>query len=109
LVDVPSSKALPSFDLNRPFDGPSPDLVIGDQDHMDCLPLYGISPDGKNYIAFLQETDDVEPLGNWSCRIARRDFDAYGFDLARGRGLRICAYRQRGNQLQFAELIPSDA
>ncbi|MCE2839633.1 MAG: hypothetical protein LW834_22250 [Cyanobium sp. 49614_E6] len=60
---------MPSFDLNRPFDGPSPDLVVGDQDHMDCLPLYGISPDGKNYIAFLQETDDVEPLGNWSCRI----------------------------------------
>ena len=99
---------MPHFDLTDSFDGPSPDLVIGDQDHMDCLPLYGVSPNGKDFVASLQETGDVVALGNWSCRIARRDFDAYGFDLAQGRGLRICAYRTNGGRLRFAELIRSN-
>lgn len=104
MVDALSCKALPSFDLTDSFDGLSPDLVLGDQDHMDSLPLYGVSSNGKDFVAFLQETDDVVALGNWSCRMSRRDFDAYGFDLARGRGLCVCVYREREGRLEYGEL-----
>ena len=90
---------MPSFDLNQPHPVPSPDLILNSVDFMDCHELYGISPSGKNFIAYLQETDDVEPLGNWTCRIARRDFDAYGFDLARDRGLSIGAYVQHEDRI----------
>jgi hypothetical protein len=100
--------AMPSFDLNQPFSGPSPDLVACEQDFMDCIHLYGISPSGKDYVAFLQETDDVMPQGNWSCLIARRDFDAYGFDLARGRGLLVCGYREHNGQLEFGEITSAN-
>jgi hypothetical protein len=95
----------PSFDLRQTFDGVPADIVVGHQDHMDCLPLYGVSRNGKNFIAFLQETDDVVALGNWSCRISRRDFDAYGYDIATGRGLTLCAYRINDQHIEYAPII----
>jgi hypothetical protein len=83
---------MPSFDLAQSHTGLEPDLILGAQDHMDCIPVYGISNAGKDFIAFLQEYDDPMPIGHWSCLIPRRDFDAYAFDGAINRGLVVCQY-----------------
>jgi len=99
---------MPSFNIQEHFPGPSPDLILGDMDHMDCHAFYGISPRGKDYIAYLQETDDVVPLGNWCCRIARRDFDAYGFDLAHGRGLSIGVFCRNEQGVEIGLLSSAD-
>lgn len=100
---------MPSFDLNLPHRGPEPDLVIGQRDFMDCHDLHGISHRGKDFIAYLQEVDDVQPLGDWSCRIARRDFDAYAFELMQDRQLVVCACYDRGDHLEFAQLTREPA
>lgn len=83
---------MPSFDLAQSHAGPEPDLILGDQDFMDCIPIYGISTAGKDYVALLQEHDDQMPIGQWSCLVPRRDFDAYVFDGATIRGLVVCKY-----------------
>ena len=115
--------AMPSFDLRQHHQGPLPgvDIIVGTKDlrqtrplgpegdnWRDCHDLYGMTPQGKDFIAYLQEVDDVEPLGDWSCRISRRDFDAYGFDLATGRGLTLCACIEREDRLEWAQLVRAD-
>lgn len=101
---------MPSFDLNQPHTGPAFDLIIGHDGDPNALVLYGISHGGKDYIAYLQEADDAQPLGHWTCRILRRHFEAYGFDLARGRGLQLGAYRHGDSAVLVQEITsPTEA
>jgi hypothetical protein len=95
---------MPSFDLNQSHTGTTFDLIVGHDGDPKALVLYGITSRGKDYIAYLQEVDDVLALGNWTCRILRRDFEAYGFDLARGRGLRLGSYLHQDDAVLVQEL-----
>ena len=95
---------MPSFDLKQPHTSPVFDLIVGNADSGVSHELYGITSRGKDFIAYLQEVDDVLALGNWTCRILRRDFEAYGFDLARGRGLRLGSYLHQDDAVLVQEL-----
>ena len=95
---------MPSFDLQQPHTSPVFDLIVGHDGDPKALVLYGITSRGKDYIAYLQEVDDVLALGSWTCRILRRDFEAYGFDLARGRGLRLGSYLHQDDAVLVQEL-----